>query len=167
MIPVFIFTPEQVKNNKFKSNNAIQFMIESLHNLDNELKKYGSRLHVFYGKNRKIIKRIIKKINVECIGYNKDYTNYAQSRDKKIVSLCKKSNIECISNEDYLLKKMGELNKDNGETYTVYTPFKNNCLKHQIDKPEILNKKDYNKLSKLPNGLIKKLSLNTCLLFEK
>ena len=77
VIPLFIFTPEQVKNNKFKSDNAIQFMIESLHNLDNELKKYGSRLHVFYGKNRKILKRIMKKVDIECIGYNKDYTNYA------------------------------------------------------------------------------------------
>ena len=155
VIPVFIFTPEQVKNNKFKSDNAIQFMIESLHNLDHELKKYGSRLHVFYGKNKKILKRIMKKVDIECIGYNKDYTNYAQSRDKKIASLCKKSGIECISNEDYLLKKMGELNKDNGETYTVYTPFKNNCLKHKIDKPIILSKKEYSKLSKLPENLLK------------
>ena len=57
VIPVFIFTPEQVKNNKFKSDNAIQFMIESLKSLDNELAKYKSRLHVFYGKNKKILKR--------------------------------------------------------------------------------------------------------------
>ena len=37
---------------------------------------------------------------------------------------------------------MGELNKDNGE-HTVYTPFKNNHLKHKIDKPIILSKKEY------------------------
>ena len=38
--PIFIFTPEQITNkNEFKSNNAIQFMIESLKDLDNELKK--------------------------------------------------------------------------------------------------------------------------------
>ena len=30
VIPVFIFTPEQVVKNEFKSENAIQFMIESL-----------------------------------------------------------------------------------------------------------------------------------------
>lgn len=34
ILPVFIFTPEQVTSkNSFKSNNAIQFMIESLENL--------------------------------------------------------------------------------------------------------------------------------------
>ena len=55
VIPIFIFTPEQVTdNNKFKSNNAIQFMIESLKDLDIELKKYNSKLHLFYGENNKI-----------------------------------------------------------------------------------------------------------------
>ena len=28
--PVFIFTPEQVTNNKYKSDNAVQFMVDSL-----------------------------------------------------------------------------------------------------------------------------------------
>ena len=42
--PIFIFTPEQIKNNPFKSNNAIQFMIESLKELDNEIK-----VSFFYG----------------------------------------------------------------------------------------------------------------------
>ena len=28
--PIFIFTPEQIKKNDYKSSNAVQFMIESL-----------------------------------------------------------------------------------------------------------------------------------------
>ena len=40
IIPIFIFTPEQITNkNRFKSENAIQFMIESLKDLDKDLKK--------------------------------------------------------------------------------------------------------------------------------
>ena len=42
IVPIFIFTPEQITSqNKFRSDNAIQFMIESLKelnkNLDNKL----------------------------------------------------------------------------------------------------------------------------------
>jgi deoxyribodipyrimidine photo-lyase len=38
----FIFTPDQVTNkNKYKSDNAIQFMIESLENLKNEIESKG------------------------------------------------------------------------------------------------------------------------------
>jgi deoxyribodipyrimidine photolyase len=54
--PVFIFTPEQVSGtNKYKSNNAVQFMIESLADLASEIKKGGGQLHTFYGKNNKSV----------------------------------------------------------------------------------------------------------------
>ena len=36
---IFIFTPEQVVNNKYKSEHSIQFMIESLYDLENQIKK--------------------------------------------------------------------------------------------------------------------------------
>jgi deoxyribodipyrimidine photolyase len=39
VVPVFIFTPEQIepKKNSYFSNNSVQFMIESLHELSNEI----------------------------------------------------------------------------------------------------------------------------------
>lgn len=136
IIPIFIFTPEQVTNkNKFKSNNAIQFMIESLKNLDNDLKKYNSKLHIFYGDNISVIKKIINTINIKSIIFNKDYTPYALKRDTDISKLCEQEKIECIMKEDYLLQPIGTFNKSNGEPYTVFTPFKNNGLKFNIDKP--------------------------------
>ena len=59
IIPIFIFTPEQISNdNKFKSNNAIQFMVESLKDLDQELKNNSSKLHLFSGDNIKILNKI-------------------------------------------------------------------------------------------------------------
>ena len=87
---MFIFTPEQVDKNKFKSHNAIQFMIESLKELNSDLKKLGSKLHIFNGDNKKILKKIIKQIDVENIVFNMDYTPYARKRDKKISKFCKK-----------------------------------------------------------------------------
>ena len=49
IIPIFVFTPEQITSkNKFKSNNAIQFMIESLLDLKQEFKKRGSDLLVLF-----------------------------------------------------------------------------------------------------------------------
>ncbi len=52
---IFIFTPEQIKTNKFKSDNAIQFMLESLEDLENTINKNGGKLHYFFGDNIKII----------------------------------------------------------------------------------------------------------------
>ena len=43
---VFIFTPEQVKNNEFFSNASFQFLLESLQDLNEDLKKYNSELYL-------------------------------------------------------------------------------------------------------------------------
>ena len=136
IIPIFIFTPEQIKDNNFKSNNAIQFMIESLKELDLELKKFNSKLHVFQGDNSTILSKLIKQIDISDIIFNVDYTPYARKRDKQINFLCKENNINCHLIEDYLLDEIGTYLKSNNEPYSIFTPFKNNLLKHQIKKPK-------------------------------
>lgn len=136
IIPIFIFTPEQITNeNKYKSDNAIQFMCESLNELNLNLKKNNSKLHLFYGDNIKVIKKIIKTINVKNIIFNMDYTPYALQRDKNIEHLCKTSKINCYKIEDYLMANIGTFLKKDNTPYEIYTPFKNNVLKFKIDKP--------------------------------
>ena len=89
IVPIFIFTPEQITNkNKYKSDNSVQFMIESLKELDSELKKNKSKLHLFYGDNIKVLTKICNKINVDNIVFNMDYTPYAIKRDKQIQTFC-------------------------------------------------------------------------------
>ena len=62
VLPVFIFNPEQIsEENSYKSDNCVQFMIECLEELDEELRKKSSRLFYFYGDNITIIKKIIKE----------------------------------------------------------------------------------------------------------
>ena len=52
VVPLFFFTPEQVSTqNKFRSMNSIQFMLQSLMELNADLRKEGSRLFCFYGSN--------------------------------------------------------------------------------------------------------------------
>jgi len=48
----FIMTPEQVKKNDYKSNNAIVFMLESLKDLETAISKKGGKLYLFYGNNK-------------------------------------------------------------------------------------------------------------------
>ena len=61
VIPIFIFTPEQLINNPYKSNNCVQFMIESLIELNNMLKEKGTKLYMFFGKPYQVIDMLIKK----------------------------------------------------------------------------------------------------------
>jgi len=48
VIPCFIFDPTQVSDdNKYKSTNALQFMLESLDDLAEQLAARGGKLHLF------------------------------------------------------------------------------------------------------------------------
>ena len=146
IIPIFIFTPEQIISNKFKSKNAIQFMIESLKELDAKLKTFNSQLHLFQGKNISILKQLIKKIDIENIVFNMDYTPYAIKRDNKIKKLCTKNNITCTILEDYLLTKMNTIKKKDNTYYVVFTPFKNKGLTHTINKIQKIKIKNLAKI---------------------
>jgi deoxyribodipyrimidine photo-lyase len=160
IVPIFIFTPEQITSqNKFRSDNAIQFMIESLKELNKNL---DNKLVFQYGDNIDVLKSICRKIKVIRIIFNVDYTKYARQRDGKIMKLCKSLDIECLIVEDYLLSKMGTYNKDNGDPYLVFTPFKNNAMKTIVKKPSIykikgiigttkLDKYDIDKIKYSPN----------------
>jgi deoxyribodipyrimidine photo-lyase len=136
IIPIFIFTPEQITSkNKYKSDNAIQFMIESLKELDTKLINYKSKLHIFNNDNISVLKYISSKINISNIVFNMDYTPYSIKRDDDIKKFCDNNNINCKIIEDYLLKPIGIMNKKDGDPYTIFTPFKNNGLKYDIDRP--------------------------------
>jgi len=72
---IFIFTPEQVgSGNKYKSKNAIQFMIESLEDLASHISKEGGHLYTFYGHNEKVIEDCIKAWDINVVAFNVDIT---------------------------------------------------------------------------------------------
>lgn len=137
VIPVFIITPEQIgKENKYRSNNCIQFMMESIKDLDKDLRNYNSKIYLFYGTNRKIVKYFIKNYNIDAIFTNMDYTPYAIKRDSEIKEICEKYNIKFITYEDYMLSGVEEIKTKTNSWFKKYTPYKNEFLKHEIKSVE-------------------------------
>ena len=137
--PIFIFTPEQVtEKNKFKSDNAIQFMIESLDDLSENIRKHKGRLNCFYGDNDAIIKKLIKKWNIDVVYFNHDITPYAKKRDNSIQILCDKLNVECITKQDYYLYEPDAVETGSGDPYSKFTPYYNKVIKLKVEKPTYL-----------------------------
>lgn len=129
--PIFIFTPEQVHSNPYKSDSCVQFMIESLISLDSQIKNIGRGggdvgLQCFYGKNKEILQKIINDVvDVSFVGFNRDYTPYAKKRDESIIALCETMNIETIIGEDYYLHVPGSIMNSSGNPYQKFTPYYN------------------------------------------
>jgi len=160
IIPIFIFPPEQIdpKKNEYFSNASVQFMIESLHELSTDIKNRNGKMYFFKGDNLKVLKNIHKKIGINSIGYNIDYTPYAKKRDNEIKNWCNNKNIKLYEKEDYVLYNIlnGQTLKKNKTPYQVFTPFKNFCLNNL--KVNEINK--FNEFNFITNSKLKDIKYN-------
>jgi len=145
VIPVFIFTPEQITaKNKFRSMNGITFMIGCLEDLDGDLKKMGSKLFIFYGKPNDALDQILRQDrSIEAVFINKDYTKYAVRREKELTRVAEQNDCELLSVEDYLLHPVGTVVNGTGGYYSVFTPFYKKALKYAVDHPVANKRKNY------------------------
>jgi len=124
VIPCFIVDPAQAtKHNRYKSDNALQFMFESLIDLSKQFEKRGGQLYLFYGKPQTVVQSIIKQTKAEAIFVNRDYTPYSQQRDKQLASICTKNKIDWCVFADTLLHEPEVVTKKDGSPYTIFTPF--------------------------------------------
>jgi deoxyribodipyrimidine photo-lyase len=137
--PMFIFNPAQIyaKNNPYFSNNCVQFMIESLDELD-------THIHVNYHESSGgsgdigVLTALSKKYNIKTIAYNKDYSPFAIKRDGIIeewasaAAAASGHGIRIITEEDYTLYPMGTIRNNKNEPYKVFTPFYKKSLSIKV-----------------------------------
>jgi deoxyribodipyrimidine photo-lyase len=138
---IFIFTPEQVTSaNKYKSDEAVQFMIESLENLYSQIGKMNGKLLCFYGKNDTIVSHLIKELAINVVCFNADYTPYAIQRELSIIHICDKMGVHVEYGHDYYLHPPGTIVNGQGEAYQKFTPYYNTASKKKVDAPASLRK---------------------------
>jgi deoxyribodipyrimidine photo-lyase len=149
VIPVFFLDKYQIiksnHNEHYFSNNVVQFLCESLSDLNNQLKKYDSKLFYFFGEPNKLLENIIKQLNNHklIVGYNADFSSYSLKRDKNIDDTCKLYDIEVIkTNTDYTLIPFENLIKSNGEAFKQYSAFYKNAIKYPVT--QVINNNNNN-----------------------
>lgn len=144
VIPCFIFDNEQVSSkNHFKSNNALQFMIESLNDLHEQLKKKDGKLYLFHGKTNEVVEKLLQRLKPEAVLSNRDYTPFAQKRDAALDKLCKKYEIPFYCLADALLQEPEAVLKKNKEPYSIFTPFFKAASRLPVKEPVRNNYSNY------------------------
>ncbi|HEX2977770.1 MAG TPA: deoxyribodipyrimidine photo-lyase [Candidatus Babeliales bacterium] len=144
VIPCFIFDSRQVsENNHYRSLNAIQFMIESLQELDEELRKKDGKLYLFYGKNEEIIGSLLKAGTIDAVFCNRDYTPFSIKRDEAIKKACLHYNVAFNQYADALLHEPEEIKTQGGTPYAVFTAFYKASLHVTIREAQKLPASDF------------------------
>ena len=161
IIPIFIFDNYQIDitehNKYYRSNNAIQFMCESLVDLNKQL---DNKLMFFKGNPIIIIEKIIKKLNNNNLifGFNLDFTKYAVKRDYEIQQLLKYYDINVVNcDHDHTLIPFEKMIKKDNSAYMVYGSFYKNVIKTKVNNPI---KNNFKKYSKNDNLDFNRISIN-------
>ncbi len=171
IIPIFILDKYQIKksdhNQYYHSNNVVQFMCESLIDLNESLSEYSSYLRLYYGNPSKIVDKIIKilksKHNKENIylSYNADYSRYSIKRDNEINDIVHKNDINLLITEnDYTLIPFDQMLKGDGTGFKQYGAFYKNAIKHKVNKPIKMKFSFIKKKKKMEIDLSKFYKLN-------
>ena len=141
VIPAFFLQKDLIDlGSKKYRPNLLQFMYESLIDLDSSLKAVGSGIYLFYIDD---FEKVLKANKIEAVYLNEDITPYSIKRDKKLEALCVKNKTRFHSCSDLYLTRPGDVMTGDGRPYKVFTAFYSKAKKEKIVKPSAKSIKNF------------------------
>jgi deoxyribodipyrimidine photo-lyase len=126
VIPVYIWTPEE--EGSWPLGTAAKWWLHhSLENLDQELKKRGSRLIIREGSTLKALNTLIKELKASTVYWNRRYEPSSIKRDAAIVSELQSRGIQTETFNANLLFEPWSITNKQGLPYKVFTHFWKTC----------------------------------------
>ena len=120
--PIFIFD-KNILDVLPNNDQRVLFIHQEIKRIKSEYHALGSDLDVFYGEPLHVWAELLQSYPIEQVYTNRDYEPYALSRDKAIYELLASKNIEFIGAKDHVIFEKGEVIKNDGLPYTVFTPY--------------------------------------------
>lgn len=97
-----------VKNAKVGPNRW-RFLVQSLQDLDDNLKKIGSRLFILKGSPTEMFKKYFKEWNVKKLTFEVDIEPYAKTRDEEIKKLADHHSVTVVTKVSHTIYDLEKL----------------------------------------------------------
>ncbi|GEP95972.1 cryptochrome/photolyase family protein [Chitinophaga cymbidii] len=134
VVPVFVFDTNILDDLEDKADRRLQFIHDALENIQLQLKPLKSTLDVFSGTPEAAFRHWMQKYPLKAVYTNHDYEPYARNRDAAVAKLLEAGGISFHSYKDQVIFEQNEVVKDNGEPYTVFTPYSKKWLSKLDDR---------------------------------
>ena len=159
VLPCFIFDPRQINPHPYQSKPALQFMLQSLTDLEQQLLNIGGKLALYNDLPEHVIPSLINQNKIEALFINRDYTPFSRQRDFELSKICENSGIDLHILPDALLTEPEEAVKSDQTPYKVFTAFYNNARHFPVALPQSLTNNNF--LSPITELTIKQLCLSS------
>lgn len=108
-----------------RQDRRVEFIRESLVELDQLLRTHGSGIIVRYGWPQDEIPLLAKALGVSAVYCNRDYEPSAILRDNEVAAKLRSAGITLQSFKDQTIFEQDEVLTQSGKPFTVFTPYKN------------------------------------------
>ena len=125
VLPIFIFDKNILDRLDDKKDRRVDFIHQSILLLQEKLVKGGSSLLVLYDMPLNAFKQIAESYLVKSVFTNRDYEPDALKRDMEVEDYLKIKGVAFNTFKDQVIFEKEEVLKNNGEPYTIYTPYAN------------------------------------------
>ena len=129
----FIFDSDILEKLPTRRDRRVEFVRESLVELDGCLRKQGGSLIVRHACPLREIPRLASELGVSAVFANRDYEPQAKQRDGAVAAALSELAIGFESFKDQAVFEGPEVLTQAGKPYTVFTPYKNSWLKRLSD----------------------------------
>lgn len=122
VIPVFVFDTTILEQLP-RYDRRVDFIVQALEQLDQQLRAHGSALHVCVGDPAEVLPQLVKHYAAQAVFANGDYEPSALQRDALVERRLAEVNLPLHRFKDQVVFEKSEVVKDDGKPYTVFTPY--------------------------------------------
>ena len=143
VIPCFIFDPRQIEPHAYQSKPGLRFMLQSIDDLERQLKAAGGKLALYHAAPQEVITQLFVQQQIEAVFINRDYTPFSRLRDAEIAEVCSQLGIALHALPDALLIEPEQGLKSDRTPYKVFTAFYNHARKFPVAVPQAFEKRNF------------------------
>lgn len=123
VLPLFIFDANILEDLEDKKDARVEFIHNHVAALSQQLIALGSGIRVEYGDPVTVWKQLLSTLSIGAVYTNRDYEPYALERDAAVKALLDGRGIPFHTFKDHVVFEQQEVVKDDGQPYTVFTPY--------------------------------------------
>jgi deoxyribodipyrimidine photo-lyase len=128
VLPIFIFDRNILDRLEDRDDSRVTFIHQVVTSLHSRLSAMGSGLHVFHGRPMDVFRQLLDHFELSSVYVNHDYEPYARRRDAEVEDMLRAHGVAFHSHKDVVLFERSEVMKDDGQPYTVFTPYSRKWL---------------------------------------
>jgi deoxyribodipyrimidine photo-lyase len=158
VLPLFIFDTNILGALADKQDARVTFIHNALAELNEQLRTYNSGLLVRVGTPQEVWAQLLGTYRINAVYTNRDYEPYALARDALVEKMLAQAGVAFRTFKDHVIFEKGEVLKDDGTPYTVFTPYSKRWL-NKLQASPSSNLPDFDASARFPKFYKEKFDL--------